>query len=79
MFLGRRRRPKIYKSDHTQTSQNSTILYYHERKKSSLEDTIPLLDEDDEASPDHLEEDDKISSRSVDSKHRTVRAGYNRK
>ena len=44
-----RRKGKHYKSDHTQTCQNTTILYYHESKKSSFDDpldTTPLLDED---------------------------------
>eukprot|EP00092_Neocalanus_flemingeri_P035623 GFUD01038780.1.p1 GENE.GFUD01038780.1~~GFUD01038780.1.p1 ORF type:complete len:448 (-),score=121.66 GFUD01038780.1:176-1381(-) len=40
-------RPKLYKSDHTQTSQNTKILYYHESKKAALEETLPLLEEDD--------------------------------
>jgi len=40
-------RPKLYKSGHTQTGQNTTILYYHESKKAALEETLPLLEEDD--------------------------------
>ena len=40
-------RPKLYKSGHTQTSQNTTILYYHESKKAALEETLPLLEEED--------------------------------
>ena len=65
VFTGSRR-PKHYRSDHTQTSQNPTILYYHERKKSSLDDTTPLLDEEEEEeeeedTPDHLE--DRVTNR----------------
>ena len=37
---------KHYKSDHTQTSQNTTILYYHESKKISFDDVIPQDDEE---------------------------------
>ena len=40
-------RPKVYKSGHTQTSQSTQILYYHESKKAALEETLPLLDEED--------------------------------
>jgi hypothetical protein len=40
-------RPKLYKSGHTQTSQNTQILYYHESKKAALEETLPLLEEKD--------------------------------
>lgn len=57
-----RRKGKHYKSDHTQTCQNTTILYYHESKKSSFDDpldTTPLLDEDENeniiVSPDQEE------------------------
>ena len=59
---GSRRKGKHYKSDHTQTCQNTTILYYHESKKSSFDDplhTTPLLDEDENdniiVSPDQEE------------------------
>ena len=70
MFAGIRR-PKHYKSDHTQTSQNTTILYYHERTKASLDDTTPLLGQEEEegveeGNPDIL--GDKVVTRSVELK-----------
>ena len=37
----RRGHHKHLRSDHTQTSNNTTILYYHEAKKSSFEGTFP--------------------------------------
>ena len=37
----------MYKSGHTQTSQSTQILYYHESKKAALEETLPLLEEED--------------------------------
>ena len=51
-------RPKVYKSGHTQTSQSQQILYYHESKKAALEETLPLLDEED---VDHAVNDDEKS------------------
>ena len=43
----RRGHHKHLRSDHTQTSSNTTILYYHEAKKSSFEETDPNLIEED--------------------------------
>ena len=40
-------RPKLYKSGHTQTSQNTQVLYYHESKQAALEETLPLLEDED--------------------------------
>ena len=42
----------------TQTSQNTQILYYHESKKAALEETLPLLEEED---VDHVVADDEKS------------------
>ena len=47
--MSRQKGSKHYKSDHTQTSQNTTILYYHESKKTSFDEAIPQDDEDNDA------------------------------
>ena len=49
-------RPKLYKSGRTQTCQNTHILYYHESKKTALEETLPLLEEE---NADHAVVDDE--------------------
>ena len=45
-------RPGLYKSGHTQTCQNTQILYYHESKQAALEEALPLLADEDDQDPD---------------------------
>jgi len=54
----RRGHHKHLRSDHTQTSSNTTILYYHEAKKSSFEETDPNLIEEDNVPNLSPEEED---------------------